>query len=78
MFLSNWYQLLKFTNKSIGDLMKNISIWKDNIKSINYKKLDKNLDIDILIIGGGITGISALYHLKNSNLKIILVEQNKI
>ena len=58
--------------------MKNISIWKDNIKSINYKKLDKNLDIDILIIGGGITGISTLYHLKDSNLKIILVEQNKI
>ena len=57
--------------------MKNISIWKDiNLKE--YPKLNRDINIDILIIGGGITGISTLYHLKDSNLKVILVEQNKI
>ena len=58
--------------------MKNISIWKDNIKYLNYPKLNNNLLVDVLIVGGGITGISTLYHLRNSNLKVVLVEQNKI
>lgn len=57
--------------------MKNISIWKD-IDKVSYPKLDKDLDVDILIIGGGITGISSLYHLKDSNYKVALVEQNKV
>lgn len=58
--------------------MKNISIWKDGNFDIRSKKLDSNIDCDVLIIGGGLTGISTLYHLKDSNLKTLLVEQNKI
>ena len=58
--------------------MKNISIWKDNYKSLNYESLDKDISVDVLIIGGGITGISTLYNLRDSNLNVILVEQNKI
>ena len=57
--------------------MKNISIWKD-IDKRDYPKLDKDIDVDILIIGAGMTGISSLYHLKDSNYKVVLVEQNKI
>ena len=44
----------------------------------DYGKLKKNLTVDVLIIGGGITGFSVAYHLKNSNLKIALVERGKI
>ena len=58
--------------------MKNISIWKDNYKETNYKELNKDIEVDVLIIGGGITGISSLFYLKDSNLKVALVEQNKI
>ena len=58
--------------------MKNISIWKDTVNTTNYKKLNDDKDIDVLIIGGGMTGVSTLYHLRNSNLKVMLVEQNKI
>ena len=58
--------------------MKYRSIWKDNIDSISYKKLDKDIDCDVLIIGGGITGISSLYHLRDSKLNVVLVEQNRI
>lgn len=58
--------------------MKNYSIWKDNLKLKKFSKLDKDLDVDVLIIGGGITGISILYYLMDSNLKVALVEQNKI
>lgn len=58
--------------------MKNISIWKDSCFSIDSKKLGKDIECDVLIIGGGLTGISTLYHLKDSELKVVLVEQNKI
>ena len=58
--------------------MKKISIWEDSIKLKSFNKLNHNLTTDILIIGGGITGISTLYHLNNSKYKVSLVEQNKI
>ena len=43
-----------------------------------YPKLNENKQVDVLIIGGGLTGVSTLFHLQNSNLNVILVEQNKI
>jgi len=58
--------------------MKNISIWKDTVEKIEFHKLDKDKECDVLIIGGGITGASCYYFLKNSNLNVLLVEQNKI
>ena len=57
--------------------MNNYSIWQD-IKLKEYPMLSKDINIDVLIIGGGITGISSLYHLRNAKLKTVLVEQNKI
>ena len=53
--------------------MKRYSIWKDNIREVSYKKLDQDLTTDVLIIGGGMTGISTLYHLRESNLEALLV-----
>ena len=59
-------------------LMKNISIWKDTVRKKQYPKLGENKEVDVLIVGGGITGVSTLYQLRNSNLKVVLVEQNRI
>ena len=58
--------------------MKNYSIWKDYVKKKDYPKLDQIKEIDILIIGGGITGISTLYNLSKEKLDIMLVEQGSI
>ena len=66
------------SNTNIGEDMKNYSIWQDNIKGKTYPELLHDKKVDILIIGGGITGISALYHLKNTKFKVMLVEQNRI
>lgn len=56
--------------------MKNRSIWSDTKINRNYKELSSDIKTDILIIGGGITGINILYNLKDED--VILVERNKI
>lgn len=58
--------------------MKNKSIWLNYKNKQSYKKLNDNLITDVLIIGGGITGISTLYHLSDSGLNVTLVEKNTL
>jgi len=65
-------------NNKKGENMRKKSIWLDNIKFNVSKSLDKNVEVDVLIIGGGITGLSTCYHLSNSNLKVALAEKNII
>ena len=57
--------------------MKNRSIWIDT-KYNASKPLKENKTVDVLIIGGGMTGMNVAYNLLNSNLKVCLVEKNKI
>ncbi len=53
------------------------SIWKKYItKQIQDKKINDN--IDVLIIGGGLSGISTAFELKDSNLNVCLIESNEI
>ena len=65
-------------NTNNGDKMKNYSIWKEGITLPEFNKLDENKDVDVLIIGGGMTGINTMYQLRESTLEVLLVEQNKI
>ena len=52
--------------------MENKSLWskylKNEKKCVN-QKLEKDLECDVLIIGGGISGILTSYYLNDSNLK---------
>lgn len=59
-------------------ILKNRSIWEDTVKIREYPKLMDDKSVDVLIIGGGITGVSTLYQLRNTSLNVMLVEQNKI
>lgn len=54
------------------------SFWINNFKSKSYPTLDKDLNVDVCIIGGGITGISCGYYLSRNNLKVCVLEKDKI
>ena len=57
--------------------MKNISIWiNDKIKNEKLDKLNKNIETDVLIVGGGMAGLSLAYHMINSNKKVALIEKD--
>lgn len=54
------------------------SIWVDGIELNNVRELNKNIKVDVLIIGGGMTGLNTAYFLSKSKLKVCVVEQNRI
>lgn len=43
-----------------------------------FPKLTRNLRVDVLVIGGGITGITSAYLLKKAGLKVALIERQII
>jgi len=56
--------------------MKNVSIWRDQTKVERTKNiLGPNTETDILIIGGGISGLSTGLELLENNQKFIIVEK---
>lgn len=54
------------------------SVWTDSVKLPSFQKLKGEVDTDILIIGGGMCGILCAYYLKQSNVRYILVEGDRI
>lgn len=58
--------------------MENKSLWLDGVLNSKVKKLRKNINVDVLIIGGGMTGLATAYYLRNSKLKVCLAEQNEV
>ncbi|MGH4124571.1 MAG: FAD-dependent oxidoreductase [Clostridium sp.] len=54
------------------------SYWLDSTPGTNYPTLEKDINVDIVIIGGGITGITTALLLKNEGFKIALIEADKI
>lgn len=56
----------------------NFSYWVESTKQTNFPSLAKDISTDVLIIGGGITGIITAYMLSNSNLNITIAEADKM
>jgi len=58
--------------------MDNISYWIDNTKLKDFEELKEDLECDVCIIGGGITGISTAYKLSKQGLSVALLEREKL
>lgn len=54
------------------------SLWNAHSEKTNFKTLDQNIVVDVAIIGGGITGITTAMLLKNSGLKVAVLESREI
>ena len=54
------------------------SIWRKSISKNNYDNKIEDFNTDVLIIGGGLAGISTAFYLKDSNMDVCLIESNKI
>lgn len=54
------------------------SIWKKNVEHMSFIPLKESKHTDVLIVGGGITGILCAYMLNNAGVDCILVEADRI
>ena len=54
------------------------SFWLETFKTKTYPKLEEHLNVDVCIIGAGITGISCGYYLTKNNLKVCILEKDTI
>lgn len=57
-----------------------MSLWIDSVKSFktNFNSLDKDINVDVCIVEGGITGISTAYLLSKNGLKVCVLEKDKV
>lgn len=56
----------------------NQSYWQKTTRKKNEKVLEEDLSVDVVIIGGGLSGVSLAYQLKDSPLKIVVLEKDEI
>lgn len=58
--------------------MCNISYWIDSTKFKNFDELKEDLECDVCVIGGGITGISVAYKLAKEGLDVVILERDRL
>jgi glycine/D-amino acid oxidase-like deaminating enzyme len=58
--------------------MSDISTWLENSKQQKLRQLNEDLNVDVAIIGGGITGITAAFLLSKQKKRVVVVDKDGI
>lgn len=56
----------------------NVSFWIDSAPMISCNKPDQDIETEVLVIGGGIAGLTTAYNLLQKGKKVVLVEDGLI
>ena len=54
------------------------SLWQDTVKLPRFPQQEKDLKTDVLIVGGGLTGLLCAYFLKSAGVDCLLSESDTI
>ena len=54
------------------------SYWLGTSKLPRFSKLAKDVKVDVVVVGGGITGVTAAYLLKKAGRKVALLERDQL
>ena len=52
------------------------SYWRDSVKIPEFPRLEKDIQVDVCIVGGGITGITSAYLLAMEGLRVAILDAN--
>ena len=58
--------------------MRNVPVWIDDTPIRQFPKLQRNVSVDVLVIGAGITGITVAYLLKKAGSTVALTERERV
>ena len=58
--------------------MKRQSLWLDTSDSPEFPKLQGRVTVDVVVVGGGITGLTTAYLLKKVGCSVAVVDQRSI
>ncbi len=56
----------------------NQPLWYDTAVIKRFPQLERDLEVDVCIVGGGMTGLTAAYILKKAGKTVALVEMNRV
>ena len=54
------------------------SYWRDSVDLPEFPQLSEDMNVDVVIVGGGITGLTSAYLLVNEGLKVVVLEAGKL
>ena len=54
------------------------SYWRTGIEFPEFPSLEDDLQVDVVIVGAGITGITSAYLLVNEGLKVAVIEAGQV
>ena len=54
------------------------SFWIETTNKTNYPKLEKDTNVDVCIVGGGIVSAITAYLLMNSGLSVCILEKDRV
>jgi glycine/D-amino acid oxidase-like deaminating enzyme/nitrite reductase/ring-hydroxylating ferredoxin subunit len=58
--------------------MKNVPFWIDDTPIQKFPKLQRNISVDVLVVGTGVTGITTAYLLKKAGSTVALIERERV
>src|SRR5205809_7982607 len=58
--------------------MTNVSVWIDDTPIRKFPKLERNINVGVLVVGAGVTGITAAYLLKKAGSTIALIDRERV
>ena len=57
--------------------MTNVPFWIDSAPIQKFPKLQRNISVDVVVVGAGVTGITTAYVLKKTGLTVALIERER-
>src|SRR6186713_3383300 len=58
--------------------IKPLSFWNDTASLPRFAAPTRNHRVDVIVVGAGITGVTAAYLLKKAGLKVALLERDRV
>jgi glycine/D-amino acid oxidase-like deaminating enzyme/nitrite reductase/ring-hydroxylating ferredoxin subunit len=58
--------------------MRNVPFWIDSVPIKRFPRLERNVNVDVVVVGAGITGITTAHLLKETGLTVALIERERV